>query len=57
MNIKKVNIGTKEKLKIANIGDYWDSETMEKIIELLCEYSDLFLATFSEMKGVEGELG
>jgi hypothetical protein len=29
MKIKKVNIETKEKPKIAIIGDYWDSETME----------------------------
>jgi hypothetical protein len=35
MNIKKVNIGTKEKTKIANIGDYWESEIMEKITENL----------------------
>jgi hypothetical protein len=57
MKIKKVNIRTGEKPKIANIGDYWDSETMEKIIELLREYSDLFPTTFSYMKGVVGELG
>jgi hypothetical protein len=57
MNIKKVNIGTKEKPNITSIGDYWDGETMKKIIELLCEYSDLFPATFSKMKGVAGELG
>jgi hypothetical protein len=46
MNINKVNIGIEEKPNIDNIEDYWDSETMEKITELLCEYSDLFLATF-----------
>jgi hypothetical protein len=57
MNIEKVNIGTEEKPKIANIGDYWDRETMEKITELLCKYNYLFPATFSEMKGVAGELG
>jgi hypothetical protein len=52
MNIKKVNIGTKEKPTIAIIGDYWDNETMEKITELLREYSELFPTTFLEMKGV-----
>jgi hypothetical protein len=57
MKIKKVNIGTEEKPKITSIGDYWDSETMENITELLRKYIDLFPATFSEMKGVEGELG
>jgi hypothetical protein len=30
---------------------------MEKIIELPREYSDLFPTTFSDMKGVLGELG
>jgi hypothetical protein len=30
---------------------------MEKITELLHEYSDLFPATFSDMKGVARELG
>ena len=46
MKIKKVNIGIEDKPKIANIGDYRDNETMEKLIELLCEYSDLFPPTF-----------
>jgi hypothetical protein len=57
MKIKKVNIWTEEKPKRANIEDYWDSETMEKITELVCEYTDLFPTTFSEMKGVAEELG
>jgi hypothetical protein len=55
MKTKMVNIGTEEKRKIAIIGYYWDSETMEKITELLLKYSDLFLATFSEMKWVARE--
>jgi hypothetical protein len=57
MKIKKVNIGTKEKPKITIIGDYWESETMEKITQLLHEYSDLFPTTFSEMKVVPRKLG
>jgi hypothetical protein len=56
MRIKKVNIGTEEKPIIVSIGDYWDSERMENITELLCEYNDLFQATFSDMKGVAREL-
>jgi hypothetical protein len=40
-----------------NIGDYWNDETVEKIVDLLCEYQDLFPTTFSEMKGITGELG
>jgi hypothetical protein len=54
---QKVNIGTKENPKFAQIGDYWNDETMEKIENLLREYHDLFPTTFSEMKGIAGELG
>jgi hypothetical protein len=57
LKIKKVNIGTKEHPKIASIGDYWDNQTVEIITELLREYSDLFPAMFSDMKGVAGEIG
>jgi hypothetical protein len=53
----KVNIGTKDKPKFVNIGDYWNDETVEKIVDLLREYQDLFPTTFSEMKGIVGELG
>jgi hypothetical protein len=38
-----------------NIGYYWDVPTVESIIELLHEYSDLFPTTFTEMKGIAGE--
>jgi hypothetical protein len=57
LKIKKVNIGTVENPKIASIGDYWDNQTVERITELLHEYNDLFPTTFSEMKGLAGELG
>jgi hypothetical protein len=30
---------------------------VEKISDLLREYQDIFLTTFSEMKGITGELG
>jgi hypothetical protein len=52
-----VNIGTEEKPKFANIGDYWNDEIVEKIANLLCEYQDLFLKTFLEMKEITAELG
>jgi hypothetical protein len=32
---QKVNIGTEESPKFAQIGDYWDEETIEKIAYLL----------------------
>jgi hypothetical protein len=36
---------------------YWDESTIESITKLLREYSDLFPTTFTEMKGIVGELG
>jgi hypothetical protein len=53
----KVNIGMTENPKFAQIGDYWSDETVEKIADLLHEYQDLFPTTFSEMKGIVGDLG
>ena len=38
LKTNKVNIGLLENPKFANIGDYWDDETISKIIELLHEY-------------------
>jgi hypothetical protein len=46
-----------ENPKMESIGDYWDEKTLERITELLREYSDMFPTTFTEMKGIEGELG
>ena len=57
IKIKKVNIRITEQPKMASIGDYWDKQTVESIVELLHEYSDLFPTTFIEMKGIAGELG
>jgi hypothetical protein len=42
---------------MATIGDYWDHQPVERIIELLRDYNDLFLAKVLEMKGIVGELG
>ena len=47
LKIKKVNIGSPENPKFANIGDYWDEETVVKITDLLHEYQDLFPTNFS----------
>jgi len=57
IKVKKVNIGTKENPKMASIEDYWDEKTLERITKLLREYSDLFPTTFTEMKGIEGDMG
>jgi hypothetical protein len=53
----KVNIGTQENPKFVEIGDYWNDETVEKIVDLLHEYQNLFPNTLSDMKGIVGELG
>jgi hypothetical protein len=55
--VKKVNIGTTDNPKMAIIGDYWDEQTVEIITKLLREYNDLFPTTFTNMKGIAGELG
>jgi hypothetical protein len=57
IKMKKVNIGTTKNPKFAQIGDYWNDETIEKVADLLQEYQDLFPTTFSEMKGIAGDLG
>jgi hypothetical protein len=55
--VNKISIVTTDNPKMASIGDYWDEKTMERITELLRKYSDMFPTTFTEMKGIVGELG
>ena len=57
LKIKKVNIGSLDNPKFANIGDYWDEKTVSKITDLLHKYQDLFPTNFSEMKGIVGDIG
>jgi hypothetical protein len=57
IKIKKVNIGTEETPKLANVGDYLDATTIEKITELLHEYQELFPTKFIGMKGIKGPMG
>jgi hypothetical protein len=57
IKVNKVNIRTIEHPKMANIGDYWDETIVERITELLCGYNDFFPTTFTEMKGIVGEMG
>jgi hypothetical protein len=47
IKVKKVNIGTTEHPKMANIGDYWDEKIVESITKLLHKYNDLFSTTFT----------
>ena len=57
LKIKKVNIGSSENLKFANIRDYWDDKNVKNIIDLLHELQDLFPTNFFEVKGIVGDLG
>jgi hypothetical protein len=57
IKVNKVNIEMNENPKMESIGDYWDEKTIERITELLCEYNDIFPTIFTEMKGIERELG
>jgi hypothetical protein len=57
INIRKVNIGTEQTLKLANVGDYWDVATIDKITKLLHEYQDLFPTKFTDMKGIKWPMG
>ena len=42
---------------MANVGDYWDDTTIDKITELLHKYQDLFPTKFIDMKGIKGPMG
>jgi hypothetical protein len=57
IKIKKVNIGTEETPNLANVRDYWDAATIDKITESLHEYQDLFPTKFTDMKGIKGPMG
>jgi hypothetical protein len=57
IKIKKFNIGIEQTPKLANVGDYWDDATIDKITELLHEYQDLFPTKFTEIKGIKGNMG
>ena len=57
LKIGKVNIGTEENPKFANVGDYWDEEMIENITDLLHEFQYLFPTKLSKMKGILEYLG
>ena len=56
LKTRQVNIGTEAKPKFAKIGDYWDDATVDKVIEQLREYQDLFPTKFSNLKGITRDL-
>lgn len=52
LKTKKVNIGTEAEVKFARIGDYWDDATVDKVVELLREYQDLFPTKFLDLNDI-----
>lgn len=57
LKTRQVNIGIEVEPKFAKIGDYWDDTIVDKVVELLCEYQDLFPMKISDLKGITGDLG
>lgn len=57
LKTKQVNIRTEEELKYAMLGDYWDDATVEKVVDFLREYRDLFPTKIMDLKGILGDLG
>jgi len=39
------------------IGDYWDDGIIDKVVELLREYQDLFPSKFLDLKGIIDDFG
>lgn len=39
------------------LGDYWDDVMIDKVVELLREYQDLFPTKTKDLKGIIGNLG
>ena len=54
LNVKKHNIGSKEKPKLASIRDYWDDQKIKDRFDLLTQYEDLFPLSVVELKGING---
>jgi len=57
LKTRQVNIKSKAELEFAKIGYYWDEDIVDKVVELLRKYQDLFPKKFSDLKGIVGDLG
>lgn len=49
LKTKQVNIWMEVEPKYAMIDDYWDDAMVDKIVELLCKYQDLFLTKITDL--------
>lgn len=57
VKMKHVNIGSEAEPKFMCIGDYWDEDTVGKVLEVLHEFRELFPTKFMELKGILRDLG
>lgn len=57
LKTRQVNIGSDTQPNFAKICNYWDEDTVDKVVELIPEYWDLFPTKFSDLKGIVGSLG
>jgi len=57
LKTKQVNIGTYDEPNDATLWDYWDDATVDKVVELLRKYQDLFPTKIIELKGILSDLG
>ena len=46
MKTKNYKLGIDDEPKMAIIGDYWDEDTITKVVDLLKEYEDISCTTF-----------
>jgi len=54
---KQVNIRSDVQLNFGEIGDYWDEDIVDKVMEILREYQYLFPTKFSDLKGLVVDSG
>jgi len=43
--------------RYATLGNYWDDAMVDKVVELLCKYQDLFPTRIMDLKGIVSDLG
>ena len=48
LKTKQVSIGIEAEPKFTKIGGYWDDVIVDKVVELLCKYQDIFPTKFSD---------
>jgi len=53
----KINIDIESKMKMDIVGYYWTEEEVNKIVEVLVEYQDLFPQNMMELRGMNKEIG